>query len=223
MHTGHNAAYDLIETPYNFCIDSDDYLPLNAIEIILGKIPELSEEYAGLVGLDRDTDGQLIGSRFPKNLDKTTLQDIYQKHGVKGDKKLVYKTDVIKRYPRYPEFQGEKFVPLGYLYYIIDRDYFLKPINEALAIVEYQADGSSKNILKQYKKNPRGFAHSRNRRIDMSSSFKDIIKNEIHLTSAAIFAKDVRLLFANKYWLLAVLLAPIGLLLHFYILSKIRE
>ena len=34
MHTGHNAAYQLIETDLNVCVDSDDFLTDNAIEII---------------------------------------------------------------------------------------------------------------------------------------------------------------------------------------------
>lgn len=222
MHTGHNAAYELIDTAYNVCIDSDDYMPLNAIEIIKRNISGLGSEYAGLVGLDIDPDGAVIGTPFPEGMDKIRLQDAYLKHKVRGDKKLVYKTDIIRKYPRYPEFEGEKFVPLGYLYYLIDRDYVLKPVNEPLVVVEYQADGSSRNILRQYKRNPLGFAHSRNQRINISSSFKDIVKNQMHLTSAALFAKNPRLIFQNKYWFLAVLLIPAGLLLHLYILYKIR-
>lgn len=34
MHTAHNAAYELLETELNMCIDSDDYLDY-AVEKIL--------------------------------------------------------------------------------------------------------------------------------------------------------------------------------------------
>ena len=42
MHTAHNAAYQLIDTELNVCIDSDDYLADDAAEKILhsGKIWE---------------------------------------------------------------------------------------------------------------------------------------------------------------------------------------
>ena len=35
MHTGHNKAYELIDTELNVCIDSDDYMPDDAVEGIL--------------------------------------------------------------------------------------------------------------------------------------------------------------------------------------------
>ncbi|MFR6192541.1 MAG: hypothetical protein ACLUJS_14860 [Anaerostipes hadrus] len=40
MHTAHNAAYQLIDTELNVCIDSDDYLADDAAEdyYILEKI-----------------------------------------------------------------------------------------------------------------------------------------------------------------------------------------
>ena len=40
MHGAHNTAYELIETELNVCIDSDDYMPEDAVEKIydFGKI-----------------------------------------------------------------------------------------------------------------------------------------------------------------------------------------
>lgn len=40
-----------------------------------------------------------------------------------GRQKLVYCTDIIKQYPEYPIFEGEKYVSLGYKYQLIDQDY----------------------------------------------------------------------------------------------------
>jgi len=182
MHGAHNAAYRLIETPLNVCIDSDDFMPDNAVEIILKhwKIIQNKLEFAGLVGLDADKEGRIIGSKMPSNLTETTLTDIYNKHGVTGDKKLVLRTDVVRQYPAYPIFEGERFVPLGYLYQLIDQDYKLFPINEILCTVEYLEDGSSKNMLKQYRRHPKGFAFSRKSRMVLSKSFKDQFKNAIH-------------------------------------------
>ncbi len=33
MHGAHNTAYSLIDTELNVCIDSDDYMPIDAVEI----------------------------------------------------------------------------------------------------------------------------------------------------------------------------------------------
>ncbi len=223
MHSGHNLAYDHIETEFNVCIDSDDYMPNNAIELILKHTSGLDLKFAGIVGLDATKNGQIIGTKIPETIKECTLNGLYQIHGVKGDKKLVYRTAIIKQYPKYPIFEGEKFVPLGFLYYIIDKDYLLKPVNEIFAIVEYQQDGSTKNILKQYRKNPRGFAFSRISRIQNSLNLKDKIKNSIHLISNALFAKDFTILTKSGAFFWCILLLPLGLLLHVYILYKTQK
>ena len=67
---------------------------------------------------------------------------------------MVYRTDVIKKYPEYPIFKGEKYVELAYKFMLIDQDYELITLNEPLVIVDYQPDGSSFNMYKQYWNNP---------------------------------------------------------------------
>ena len=37
MHTAHNTAYENIDTELNVCIDSDDYLTDDAVEIIINE------------------------------------------------------------------------------------------------------------------------------------------------------------------------------------------
>lgn len=217
MHGGHNTAYKNIVTPWNTCIDSDDYMPIDAVEIILENVKNLDDKYAGIVGLDIDRNGNVIGTKFPEFLYESTLLDIYNKYKVKGDKKLVYKTEIVRKYPPYPLFEGENFVPLGYLYTLIDQDYLLKPINEPLVVVEYQPDGSSMNILKQYRRNPRGFAFSRINSLKLGLGFKSDLKNSIHLISSALFVKDLSLLKNTRKYFLLILAFPVGVLLNIYI------
>jgi|TARA_B110000259_G_scaffold86246_1_gene100516 glycosyltransferase involved in cell wall biosynthesis len=221
MHGAHNTAYANIETKLNICIDSDDFLPNNAIALILEKWEAVKEDdsIAGIVGLDADKNRNIIGTAIPKELKRCTLSGLYQNHGVKGDKKLVYRTDIVKKYPPYPIFKGERFVPLDYLYLLIDQDYHLAPLNEVLIIVDYQLDGSTLNIFKQYRKNPRGFAFSRISRIQYGYTFKERFKNCIHLVSSLFLLKDISLVYnINKTLLLLSL--PFGLALFFYIRIK---
>ncbi|MEZ7915736.1 MAG: glycosyltransferase family 2 protein [Polaribacter sp.] len=224
MHGAHNTAYANIETELNICIDSDDFLPNNAIALILEKWEAVKEDdsIAGIVGLDADKNRNIIGTAIPKELKRCTLSGLYQNHGVKGDKKLVYRTDIVKKYPPYPIFKGERFVPLDYLYLLIDQDYHLAPLNEVLIIVDYQLDGSTLNIFKQYRKNPRGFAFSRISRIQYGYTFKERFKNCIHLVSSLFLLKDISLVYnINKTLLLLSL--PFGLALFFYIRIKTYE
>ncbi len=224
MHGGHNAAYRLIDTTLNVCIDSDDFMPDDAIEKILNNWELIKDkpEYAGLVGLDSDSKGNIIGTSMPDGLEKTTLSDIYNKHKVQGDKKLVYRTEIVKKYPAYPIFKGERFVPLGYLYLLIDQDYKLYPVNEVFCIVEYLADGSSMNMLKQYRRHPQGFAFSRKNRMKLAKDFKELYKNAIHYVSCAMFTKNGSFISESPKKMATVLAIPFGVALNLYIRLKTR-
>jgi len=224
MHGGHNAAYRLTETLLNVCIDSDDCMGEEAIEKILVAWEKIKDkpEYAGLVGLDADPDGKIIGTKIPEHIKETTLYDLYNVHKVLGDKKLVYRTEVVKKYPSYPIFEGERFVPLGYLYQLIDQDYKLLPINDVLCEVEYMQDGSSMNILKQSRRHPKGFAFSRKSRMQLAENFKDKFKNAIHYVSSAIFTKNGSFISESPKKLTTILAIPFGVLLNLYIRYKTK-
>jgi glycosyltransferase involved in cell wall biosynthesis len=221
MHGAHNTAYQNITTELNVCIDSDDFMPIDAIERILSHESELQDDnLAGLIGLDAYKNGSIIGTTIPHTLKTTTVNDLYYKHGVKGDKKVVIKTKVVKQFPLYPVYNGEKLVPLGTLYLLIDQRYQWLCTNDVLCIVEYLADGSSNTILKQYKVSPRGFGYFRMVKMKYSSSVVEKIKSSIHLVSSAIFAKDAGLITKSPNVFLVVLSAPFGLLLNVYIRYK---
>lgn len=197
MHGAHNTAYKNIETELNTCIDSDDYMPFDAVEKIVSFWKAFgSNEYAGMVGLDFAESGGLIGTEFPKDMNETTLNGFYEKGG-KGDKKLVYRTDVIRKYPEYPLFPGEKYFSLGYKYLLIDQDYKLLTLNEPLVIVDYQADGSSFNMYRQYWNNPNGFMFLRKTHMKLYHSIKGKFKSCIHYVSHVIRANKVEELFKN--------------------------
>ena len=225
MHGAHNKAYELIQTPLNVCIDSDDSIGDNAINIILESWEKIKDkkEFAGIVGLDSDDNDKIIGTKIPSHIKSTTLYDLYNIHKVTGDKKLVYRTDVIKKYPSYPIFEGEKFVPLGYLYQLIDQDYMLFPINEVLCKVEYMIDGSSMNMLKQYRRHPKGFAFSRKVRMKLARNKKDQFKNAIHYVSSSLFIKNKNFISESPKKLVLFFAIPLGVLLNIYIRFKTNK
>jgi glycosyltransferase involved in cell wall biosynthesis len=221
MHTAHNTAYEHIDTELNVCIDSDDCLADGAAEKILRKWESVKDMgYAGIVGLDADFDGNVIGKAFPQDQTDTTLTAYYAAGGA-GDKKLVYRTDVIKAYPPYPTFEGEKYVALAYKYRLIDQDYRLAILNEILCDVEYQADGSSNNMWRQYLTNPQGFAFWRTVQAKTATSTAELIKNCIHYCSSRHLAKKKgHQVVPFPYKFLPVLCTPAGVLLALYIKYK---
>lgn len=222
MHTAHNAAYENIDTELNVCIDSDDMLAENAIDRILLKWNEVSDSNcAGIVGLDADFDGKIIGFGFPKELSETTLSGYYA-NGGKGDKKLVYRTDIIKSVPPYPVFEGEKYVALAYKYRLIDQEYTLATLNEVLCNVEYQPDGSSNNMYRQYVKNPKGFAFWRKVCMQYPTSNKRLLIDNIHYVSSCLFAKEKRIIKNSPRKLLTLLSFIPGCALNLYIRHRLK-
>lgn len=220
MHTAHNTAYANIHTELNTCIDSDDMLADGAVEKILRKWAEVKEKgYAGIIGLDADFDGSIIGKRFPDAMTETTLSGYYAAGGA-GDKKLVYRTDVIRAYQEYPVFEGEKYVSLAYKYLLIDQDYKLAVLNEVLCDVEYQAEGSSNNMFQQYLKNPKGFAFWRVVKMQHPESFKRLVMDCIHYCSSSQIAGNRHYIKESPHKLLTVLCTPAGWALTWYLRRK---
>ncbi len=223
MHGAHNTAYAHIETELNVCIDSDDFMPEDAIGNILKLWNEKgADRYAGIIGLDAYKDGSIVGSKIPDAVKSATLNDLYNKHAVSGDKKLVLRTGIVKQFPPYPVFEGERFVPLGTLYLMIDQQYQYLCSNDIYCIVEYLEDGSSRNIFRQYQRHPQGFAYSRRVEMRYSPGFSYAFKKAMHLVSSALFAKKYNVLKDNPKPFVTLLALPFGLLLHGYIILKSR-
>ncbi|MBR2674011.1 MAG: glycosyltransferase family 2 protein [Mogibacterium sp.] len=223
MHTAHNTAYENIDTELNMCIDSDDAAADCAIGKILRKWDEVrGKGYAGIIGLDASlADGKVIGRGFPKGMTETTLGGYYAAGG-KGDKKLVYRTDIINSYPAYPVFEREKYIALAYKYRQIDKDYKLAVLDEVLCLVEYQKDGSTKNMLRQYADNPRGFAEWRVFCLKNPISIKRLLLDSVHYVSSSILSGDSHFIRKSPRKLLTLLAAPAGMAFSRYIKYKTR-
>ena len=223
MHTAHNAAYEVIDTELNVCIDSDDCLAPGAVRKILAKWDSVQKDkYAGIIGLDADLQGNLIGTGFPAGMIETTLSGYYAAGG-SGDKKLVYRTDVMRQYPPYPVFEGEKYVALAYKYRLIDQDYKLAVLNEVLCNVEYQQDGSSNTMWRQYLNNPKGFAFWRKVCMQYPLSRKRLFIDCVHYVSSSILAGDRYFLFHSPRKAITVIAILPGTLLSFYTRRKASE
>lgn len=217
MHTAHNAAYELIDTELNTCVDSDDWLPDDAVE----KINALwrrkgSSRFSGIVALDATEHGGVIGQELPRDREDLRLCDYYARGG-SGDKKLIYRTEVMRQYPPYPVFPGEKYFSLGYKYLLADQDYTLLILNEVVCIVEYQAEGSSRNMIHQYRRNPRGFAFIRKIDMVLGATWKLRCKAAIHYVAKSLMLRNGRFLAESPRKALTLLAIPAGIALYLYV------
>ncbi|HEU0137732.1 MAG TPA: glycosyltransferase family A protein, partial [Flavobacterium sp.] len=218
MHTGHNAAYKLIDTELNVCIDSDDFMPDDAIEKIL-KLwrRDGSNQYAGLIGLDVfSTNGNVVGVKFPDDLRVSTYSELKPKYGVWGDKKVVYRTDIVKKQVPYPVFPDERFVPL-YMPLLAEQSHPFLCYNEIFCIVDYQETGSTINIYSQYFRNPKGFSHSRKIEMTYRPFLKTRFRSAIHYVATSLISKNWNFVSESPKKLMTMLAIPFGVALYIYL------
>ena len=133
--------------------------------------------------------------------------------GGSGDKKLIYRTDLIYYYPPYPVFEGEKYVALSYKYRLIDQSYKMAVLDEVVCNVEYQPDGSTGTMWKQYLKNPRGWMFWRKVCMQYPTTKKRLLIDCVHYVSSSIIAGDKRFVAESPRKLLTLLCTPLGLAL----------
>lgn len=226
LYTGYNTAYANITSPLNVCIDSDDFMPENAVELILQTWNERGgEQYAGIIGLDFYADKQQpIGGYFPENLQEVSLNEISEKGLYKGDAKQVMRSDLTRTAIIEEDFHGEKdFNPYSMVFQAA-KSLPLLVINDNLCFVDYQPTGMAANIYKQYYRSPWSFMKMR--QIEMtvgSKSIRNLLRLNIHYVSSCLIAR-------NKHWLkdspkplLTLLMSPLGFLLFCFILWKNRH
>lgn len=135
-------------------VDSDDYLPTNAIAIVQKKYNSISDNpnICGVAGRCIYKNGEIVGNEFAEDIISTSI-DIRYKKKVTGDLAEVFKTSVMKEYP-FPEIKGEKFCPEALLWNRIAQVYQLLFFNIGIYIADYQVDGLTSNIVNIRMKSP---------------------------------------------------------------------
>lgn len=225
LHTAYNEAIKHLDTELAVCIDSDDFMPNNAVEIIKTFWSSNgSTDYAGIIGLDYDLKGDCIGDKLPNIKQYNLIENLKGTYGhISGDKKLVVRSDLYKSVAPMKVFEGEKNFNPNYMHMEICRDYDFLILNENFCFVEYQTDGMTNSMLKQYFNSPQSFAELRKQHLSFEGiSTKYKCKEYIHYISSCCLAKKTCGL-KNKNWLLFVLMIPFGVGLSMVIKLKSRE
>ena len=224
LHTAYNTAIANIDTELCVCIDSDDFMPDNAVGLILDFWKKNgSDKYAGIVGLDFNMDGNVIGDMLPDIKSVNLIGLFTGKYNiVNGDRTNVVRTELYKKYAPMKVFKGEKNFNPHYMHLQISEEYDFLVLNENLRFVDYQETGMSNSMLKQYRSSPNSFAEIRKLYLSFKdTSLKFKIKHSIHLASSCILAKKtMSSVKDNPYKLLSVIALPFGFALSLIVRCK---
>lgn len=164
-HIAHNKGVELCDTELFFCVDSDDYILKDTVEIILNtwnKI-NLKSKYIGIVALKGYSNGKVMGNEMPSGIYKSTLSELYNLYGKKGETALVFQTKFLKQ-NSFPKFNEEKFLSEEVVYNKLDRIAPLVILNKIIYIAEYLDTGLTKNYIKMWKNSPKGVIYLLNSR-----------------------------------------------------------
>ncbi len=139
--------------------DSDDYFTekafINIYNIYMkDKQCIENEKIYGLCFLKNDQNNNNMGKEFKNK--KTTMFDLYFKEGETGEKSIVFITEIRKKYNHELE-KDERFITEARMYHKIDEEYKLYCYNEVIMKCQYQDDGYTKNIKKEFLENPYGY------------------------------------------------------------------
>lgn len=224
LHTGYNAAIERLDTELSICVDSDDWLPDDAIERILKVWNERkADDIAGLIGLDYTAGGDLIGDHLPDGASINPI-DLLASKTNHGDKKYVVRTDCYKKVAPMPEFAGEKNFNPHYMILKLSADYRFVAVDAPLCIVDYQPDGMTANQFKQYVNSPRSYAELR--RVIMGLPRVPagyLLKTAIHYCSSSQISHNRSYIRESPKPLLTLLCTPAGWLLTWYIKRQTRR
>ncbi len=225
LHTAYNTAIENLETPLAMCVDSDDFLPDNAVKTILDYWKANgSTKYAGIIGLDFDLNGKMIGDPLPSQKEISLVDVAIGKYKIKwGDRKLVLRSELYKKVAPMKVFPGEKNFNPNYLHMEISKNYPYLVLNKNLCFVDYQETGMSSNIWKQYYNSPQSFAELRKQHLSFDGSPVSYrFKEYVHYISCCFIArKNCGLKHNNP--LLYIVAFPFGYALSRYVKWKNRS
>lgn len=222
LHTAYNEAIANMDLELSVCVDSDDYLPDDAIERILNFWDKYgSNEVAGIVGLDYTPEGKRLGDKLPEQKTVNLIDLLIGKYKIDNkDRKNVVRTELYKQVAPMHGFEGEKNYNPHCMHLEISKKYDFLVMNENLCFVDYQDDGMDHRMLWQYYNSPNSFRNIRLLYLAFpNTSLKFRVKHTIHYISSSILAK--RKIFPDvKNKILTFLCLPFGFALSKFIIYK---
>lgn len=200
----HNQGVLLTKTEFFCCVDSDDSLVENSIELINNAIKKMKTSDIGIIAFRSVT-------KVKKKISKNTRVRFREvgKLGITGDLMLVFRINLLKKY-LFPKIENEKFVPEAYVYDQLDQLGEMLIIPRVLYIGEYLEDGYTKNMTKLIMDNPLGYLKWIEQRIDIDRAKKDIFIDLIKYVAVSIYMNKKLIVQESRYPVICLVAYPFG-------------
>ena len=156
-HAALNRGIAEIQSELTFIVDSDDYLPENAVETVLA----YHEKYRGTPGLCGysflrcHSDGRVNTAYFPSDELIGSYAQVRINGDIGGDKAEVFYTEILKKYP-FPVFSGEKFMPEDTVWMQMSGPYQMVHMNKNIYYCDYLEGGLTNTGRRMKVHSPRG-------------------------------------------------------------------
>lgn len=211
-HTAVNLGVKEAKGELFFIVDSDDYLPADALQIVAEEYAKIKDDTSigGVAGLDRFADGRTVGNGLPCESVDCNAMDIRFKHHVTGDMKEVFRTEVLKEFP-FPEIVSERFCPEQLVWFRIAQKYKLHYFNRPIYIAEYQEGGITAGITRARMKSPIASMMCYAEMVGYDAPFMQKVKAAINYWRFRFCVKDGTCPTINPIW---ALLASLAYIMH---------
>ncbi|MCC8036630.1 MAG: glycosyltransferase family 2 protein [Bacteroidales bacterium] len=203
-----NTALDIdIDEVWIFTVDSDDWLPKNALSK-LSQIIATIEDAKGVIAIKSDPVGKTLSKPFTEGLALVTLHELENK-GIHGEWSLIFHLPTLRKY-RFPDCGDQKFCTEAVLYDQFASDgHKMKISNEILTACEYQTEGLSSNPRELMGCNPIGYTYYYGTRIDRATSFKRRVQMAIQYLTFDCMAQHKGFHYQGKHSTLLKILTPL--------------
>lgn len=217
-YKAYNTGIENADGELFFCVDSDDILADNTLDILDKKYNNIKDrtDLAGIVSLKTDFDNNILSDNLPEN-EILHFYELRNKYKIHGEFCIIYFLSVLKNF-RYPDVLNEKFITDSVLYDAIDKKYKMLAVNKVMNLCEYQSDGLTNRIKENMLKNPTGYKIYYMQRIDLPCSFKERIGYIIRYNTFKKISKDKKYNYNGCFKILVKLMSVIGILGKIYYL-----
>ncbi len=220
-----NKGLDLINTLYCTCLDSDDWLPSDAIENAIKLLDEEkdNDKCCGVLGLKARENSVVAGGKeIPRSYKYIDIAEVYFDCKIQSEFATFYKSDIAKQY-RFPIIKGEKFMPPSWFHYAVGEKYKFRVSWDILCLFEYIEDGLTRNKRQVIVNNPVSYTLIKRISFSKSKTPKQKLKNGIMYVCGCIISKDSEWLKNAPYKITALVSYPAALFVYLKRFKKLVQ
>jgi len=159
-HTAVNLGVTHACAPWMMVVDDDDLAVDGALADVISLTAVAdSQNLVGVAGICLSAEGIPLSTALSSEYIDADAFEIRLKYKIYGDLVEVLRTDMVRRNP-YPVFDGEKFMPEGWLLWTLTEKSLIRYTSTPILIREYPTDGLSSRFISLLVNSPQGTLHT---------------------------------------------------------------